>query len=49
MKNYIGLLVSDTGSYRTVKVIVHSLFEAENKLNEIAKKEEMIVEDIMEI
>lgn len=48
MKNYIGLLV-DGNSCRSIKVTVHSLFEAESKLNEIASKEGLIVEDIMEI
>ena len=47
-KNYIGILVNMT-SHKSVKVTVHSLFEAETKLNEIANKEGLIIEDIMEI
>lgn len=48
MKKYIGMLVNET-SHKSVKVIVHTLFEAEAKLAQIAKNENMIVEDIMEI
>lgn len=48
IKTYIGILSGVFGTIK-VKVVAHSLFEAESRLEQIAKQAGKFVEDIMEI
>lgn len=48
IKTYIGILSGVFGTTK-VKVAAHSLFEAESRLEQIAKQSGKFVEDIMEI
>ena len=48
LKHFLGILSGECGTTK-VKVAAHSLFEAESRLEQIAKKEGKFVEDVMEI
>ena len=48
IKKYIGILSGVFGTTK-VKIAAHSLFEAEARLEQIAKQSGRFVEDIMEV